>query len=104
MAARGVLLTYEVVCSWCRKFRQAYANQLRRRRPRPSNKWHLDKVFLTSYGEPNYLWWAVDQDGHVLEILEQRRRNKKAAKKFFRKLLKGLAYVPRMIIPPSSVP
>src|SRR5262249_22257215 len=47
MAERGVLLTYEAVCYWCRKFGQVYANQLRRRRPRPGAKWHLDEVFLT---------------------------------------------------------
>jgi putative transposase len=89
MATRGVLLTYEVVRSWYRKFGQAYADQLRRWRPKPGDKWHLDKVFLIIHGERHYLWRAVDQDAHVLDILEQRRRNKKAAKKFFRKLLKG---------------
>ena len=90
MAERGVILTYEAVRYWCRKFGQAYANQLRRRRPRPGDKWHLDEVFLTIHGERHYLWRAVDQDGHVLDILVQRRRDKHAAKKFFRKLLKGL--------------
>jgi putative transposase len=98
MAERGVRLTYEAVRYWCRKFGQTYANQLRRRRPRPGDKWHLDEVFLTIHGERHYLWRAVDQDGHVLDILVQRRRDKKAAKKFFRKLLKGLTYVPRVII------
>ena len=98
MAERGVILTYEAVRYWCRKFGQAYANQLRRRRPRPGDKWHLDEVFLTIHGERHYLWRAVDQDGHVLDILVQRRRDKQAAKKFFRKLLKGLTYVPRVII------
>jgi putative transposase len=58
----------------------------------------LDEVFLTIHGERHYLWRAVDQDGHVLDILVQRRRNKKAAKRFFRKLLKGLRYVPRVIV------
>jgi putative transposase len=82
MAARGVVLTYEAVRYWCRKFGQAYANALRRRRPRPGDKWHLDEVFLTINGERHYLWRAVDQDGHVLDILVQRRRDKKAAKKF----------------------
>ena len=96
--ARGVIVTYEAIRKWCRKFGQAYANQLRRRRPRPGDKWHLDEVFLTINGERHYLWRAVDQDGNVLDILVQRRRNKKAAKKFFRKLLKGLTYVPRVII------
>jgi putative transposase len=98
MAARGITLTYEALRYWCRKFGQAYANQLRRRRPRPGDTWHLDEVFLTIHGERHYLWQAVDQDGHVLDILVQWRRDKKAAKKFFRKLLKGLAYVPRVLI------
>src|ERR687897_3701611 len=96
--ARGVIVTYEAIRQWCRKFGQQYANQLRRRRPRPGDKWHLDEVFLTINGARHYLWRAVDQDGHVLDILVQSCRNKKAAKKFFRKLLKGLAYVPRVII------
>jgi putative transposase len=98
MAARGVILTYEAVRSWCRKFGQVYANQLRRRRPRPGDKWHLDEVFLTINGERHYLWRVVDQDGNILDILVQRRRDKTAAKRFFRKLLKGLTYVPRVII------
>jgi putative transposase len=98
MAARGITLTYEAVRSWCLKFGQTYANELRRRRPRPGDKWHLDEVFLTIHGERHYLWRAVDQDGYVLDILVQRRRDKHAAKKFFRKLLKGLRYVPRVII------
>jgi putative transposase len=83
---------------WCRKFGQTYANQLRHRRPRPGDKWHLDEVFLTINGQRHYLWRAVDQDGHILDILVQRRRDKQAAKRFFRKLLKGLTYVPRVII------
>jgi putative transposase len=58
----------------------------------------MDEVFLTIRGERHYLWRAVDQDGNVLDILVQSRRNKKAAKRFFRKLLKGLQYVPRVII------
>jgi putative transposase len=96
--ARGVIVTYEAIRKWCRKFGQAYANQLRRRRPRPGDKWHLDEVFLTIYGERHYLWREVDQEGHVLDILVQRRRDKHAAKQFFRKLLKGCRYVPRVLI------
>jgi putative transposase len=95
---RGIIVTYEAIRQWCRKFGQAYANALRRRCPRPGDKWHLDEVFLTLNKERHYLWRAVDQDGHVLDILVQRRRDKNAAKKFFRKLLKGLTYVPRVII------
>jgi putative transposase len=98
LCARGVLVTYEAIRTWCRKFGQPYANQLRRRRPEPGDTWHLDEVFLTMNGERHYLWRAVDQDGNILDILVQRRRDKHAAKKFFRKLLKGLAYVPRVLI------
>jgi putative transposase len=96
--ARGVIVTYEAIRKWCRKFGQEYANQLRRRRPRPGDKWHLDEVFLTIQGRRHYLWRAVDQDGCVLDILVQRGRDKIAAKTFFRKLLKGCQYVPRVII------
>ncbi len=98
LAERGVIVTYETVRQWCRKFGQAYANALRRRRPQPGDTWHLDEVFVSINGVTHYLWRAVDQDGHVLDILVQRHRNKAAAKKFFRKLLKGLAYVPRVLI------
>jgi putative transposase len=96
--ARGVIVTYEAIRQWCRKFGQQYANELRHRCPRPGDKWHLDEVFLTINGERHYLWRAVDQDGNILDILVQSRRNKNAAKKFFRKLLKGLTYIPRVII------
>jgi putative transposase len=95
---RGIIVTYEVIRKWCRKFGQQYANQLRRRRPHPGDKWHLDEVFLTIDGERHYLWRAVDQDGCVLDILVESRRDKGAAKKSFRKLLKGCQYVPRVII------
>ena len=98
LAMRGVALTYETVREWCLKFGQTYANGLRRKSPRPGDRWHLDEVFLKINGRLHYLWRAVDQDGDVLDILVQSRRDKKAAKKFFRKLLKGLQYVPRVII------
>lgn len=71
---RGVIVTYEAIRKWGRKFGQQYANQLRRRRPRPGDKWHLDEMFLSIKGEQPYLWRAVDQDGNVLDILVQRRR------------------------------
>jgi len=96
--ARGIAVSYEAIRKWCRKFGQDYANQIRRRRPRTGDKWHLDEVFLTIHGKRYYLWRAVDQDDNVLDILVQSRRNRKAAKKFFRKLLKGLHYVPRVVI------
>src|SRR5688572_4664478 len=98
LAARGIVVTYETVRQWCLKFGQQYANQLRRRRPKTGDKWHLDEVFLKINGKTSYLWRAVDQDGNVLDILVQSRRNKAAAKKFFRKVLKGCEYVPRVLI------
>src|SRR5713101_4334566 len=95
---RGIDVTHEAIRQWCLKFGQDYANQLKRRRAQPGDKWHLDEVFLTINGKHHYLWRAVDQDDNVLDILVQSRRNKHAAKKCFRKLLKGLRYVPRVII------
>jgi putative transposase len=86
---RGIIVTDEAIRRWCRRFGQSYANQLCRRRPRPSDTWHLAEVFLSINGERYYFWQAVDQDGNILDILVQHRRDKTAAKKFFRKLLKG---------------
>jgi putative transposase len=98
MAVRGVSVSYETVRRWTLKFGQRYANELRRRRPHPGDKWHIDEVFLTIQGKTAYLWRAVDQHGSVLDILVQSRRNKGAAEKFFRKLVKGCQYVPRVVI------
>ena len=98
MLQRGVVVSYETIRQWCAKFGQGYANQLRRRLPRPGDKWHLDEVFVKINGIIGYLWRAVDQHGNVLDVLVQSRRNAKAAKRFFRKLLKGLRYVPRVLV------
>src|ERR1700716_2293458 len=98
LAQRGIVVTYETVRQWCLKFAPSYANELRHRRPRCGDKWHMDEVMLTIRGQKHYRWRAVDQHGNVLDILVQSRRDKKAAKRFFRKLLKELQYVPRVII------
>jgi putative transposase len=98
MAARGVLLSYETVRRWCDKFGRSYAAGLRRRRARTGDKWHLDEVFLKINGVTHYLWRAVDQNGVVLDILVQPRRNRFAAIRFFRKLLRATARRPRVII------
>ena len=98
MLIRGVAVSYETIRRWCAKFGQAYANQLRRRRPRPGDKWHLDEVFVGINGRLRYVWRAVDQHGNVLDVLVQSRRNAVAAKRFFCKLLKGLRYVPRVLV------
>ncbi|MET8331177.1 IS6 family transposase [Streptomyces sp. NPDC005181] len=98
MLARGVIVSHEPVRRWCRKFGQAYANALRRRRLRPGDKWHLDEVFIKINGEQKYLWRAVDADGNVLDILVQNRRDKAAARRFFRRLLKETGSVPRVVV------
>jgi len=98
MAKRGVAVSYETVREWARKFGGLYAKRLRFGRQAFGDRWHLDEVYLSINGKLQYLWRAVDQDGEVLDILVQPRRDKRAAKKFFRKLLKGLQYVPRSIV------
>jgi putative transposase len=98
MLERGVIVSYETIRRWCLKFGQSYANALRRRRPRPGDKWHLDEVFIKINGERKYLWRAVDADSNVLDILVQNRRDKAAAKRFFRKLMKATQSVPRVIV------
>ena len=98
LSARGIIVTYETVRQWCLKFGQEFADELRRRAPRRGDKWHLDEVSLSINGRRYYLWRAVDQDGYRLGILVQPRRDQRAAKRFFRKLLKDLRYVPRVII------
>lgn len=98
MAQRGVRVSYETIRQWCLKFGQTMAAELRRRRPRPGDKWHLDEVYLKINGRTHYLWRAVDQEGVVLDILVQSRRNKQAAKRFLGRLLRGMQYAPRIIV------
>jgi len=98
LAERGVVVSYESIRRWCGKFGGSFASSMRRRRPRPGDKWYLDEVFIRIQGELHYLWRAVDQDGVVLDILVQSRRDAKAAKRFFKRLLRGLQYVPRVIV------
>ncbi|MCW2239674.1 transposase-like protein [Azospirillum canadense] len=90
LAARGIEVSYETIREWALRFGRAFANTLKRRRPKPGDKWFLDEVFVRIRGKQHYLWRAIDQNGMVLDILVQSRRNKTAAKRFFRKLLKGL--------------
>ena len=98
MLYRGITVTYEAIRGWCLKFAQVYANQLRRRRPKPADKWHLDEVVIKIKGKQYYLWRAVDKNGQVMDILMQCRRNERAAEKFFRKLLKPVGFAPRVLI------
>ena len=98
LAERGVVVSHESIRAWGLRFGRAFANMLKKRRPRPGDKWHLDEVFIRIRGKVHYLWRAVDQHGTVLDVLVQSRRSAKAAKRFFKKLLKGLRYVPRVIV------
>jgi putative transposase len=88
----------EIIRAWGLRFGRLFANTLKRRRSRPGDKWVPDEVSVRIQGELHYLWRAVHRDGHVLDILVQSRRSAKAAQRFFRKLLKGLQYVPRVIV------
>ena len=98
MLERGIVVSYETIRRWCGKFGQTYANALRRRQPQLGDKWHLDEVFIKINGELKYLWRAVDQDGNVLDILVQNRRDKAAAGRFFRRLMKKTHAVPRVVV------
>ena len=98
LAERGVTVSHEAVRLWCLKFGQAFAKRVRHRRGRPGDTWHLDELFIRIRGKRYYLWRAVDQDGQTLDILVQKRRDTGAAKHFFRKLLKGLHYVPNRLV------
>ncbi len=94
LAERGIDVSYESVRRWSLKFGLGYARTLRRLRPRPDCRWHLDEVFVLINGKRMYLWRAVDSEGEVLDILVQGRRDKRAALKLMRKLLKNQGFVP----------
>jgi putative transposase len=101
LAERGIAVAHESIRRWCIRFGSEFAARLRRRRPRPGDTWHLDEVFLRIGGKLHYLWRAVDQNGVVLDILVQGRRNATAAKRFFKRLLAGLKYKPRRLVTDS---
>jgi putative transposase len=98
LAERGVIVSYETIRQWSRKFGAEYARKLKRREGRLGDTWHLDELFVTIQGQRQYLWRAVDQDGDVIDILIQPRRDQRAAKRFFRKLLKGQGTEPRRLV------
>src|SRR6516165_1872055 len=98
LAARGIIVSHETVRQCVRKFGQRFAHQIRRRLPRAGDKWHLDEVVLKFSGVKHWLWRAVDQTGMVLDVLVQRRRDKRAAKRLLRKLLKRQMRPPRVMI------
>ncbi|MGC2997525.1 IS6 family transposase [Streptomyces sp. G35A] len=98
MLERGIVVSCETVRGWCATFGQRYASALRRRQPQFGDKWYLDEVFIKINGRLRYLWRAGDQDGHVLDVLVQNRRDKAAARCFFRRLLKKTRTPPRVVV------
>lgn len=98
LADRGIFVTHKTVREWAEKFGREYSTSIRRRTPRFGDKWPLDECVISIKGEHHILWRAVDQDGFVLEVLVQRRRNTKAAKRFMRKLLADQGCTPRVIV------
>ena len=93
LAERGLDISSKLSGSWVLKFGPVIARRLRRRRPRPSNRWHLDEMVVRIAGERMYLWRAVDHEGEVLDMLVQRRRDTRAALRLMRKLLKKQGFV-----------
>ena len=98
LAERGIEVSYESIRLWCSRFGPIYARKLKQRRGQLGDTWHLDEMFVTICGNLQYLWRAVDQDGDTIDILIQKRRDKRAAKRFFRKLLKGQCASPRCMV------
>jgi len=94
LAERGIDVTYETVRCWADKFGRAIAANIRRSRPRPGSIWHLDEMVVRIHGKRMFMWRAVDDEGEVLDVLVQKRRNKHAALRLLRKLLKQQGYVP----------
>jgi transposase-like protein len=98
LAEQGLDISYETVRRWVLKFGPAIARRLRRRRPRPSDRWHLDEMVVRIAGERMYLWRAVDHEGEVLDMLVQRRRDSRAALRLMRKLLKKQGFAPKLLV------
>ena len=98
LSKRGVVVSYETIRPWCGKFGPEYARKLKRRQGRLGDTWFLDEVFVTINGQRRYLWRAVDQDGDVIETLVQSRRNRRAAVRLLRKLLKGQGRPPLRLV------
>src|SRR6202049_337761 len=98
LAERGLDVSYESVRRWVLKFGPLFARELRRRRHRPTSRWHLDEMAVLIGGKQFWLWRAVDDEGEVLDLLVQRRRDKAAAVKLMRKLLKKQGFAPDVLV------
>ena len=95
---RGVVVSYETIRRWCDKFGASFAHRAKAARRKPGSTWHLDEMFVTLRGEPYLLWRAVDQHGAELDILLQKRRDKAAAKRFFKRVLAACPEAPHKIV------
>jgi len=98
MAERGIGVSYESIRLWCIKFGPKYARRLRRRHPGYGDSFFIDEVFVKIQGRQHYLWRAVDQDGEVVDVFLQRRRDGKAAKRFLKRLLRTSGSETRRIV------
>jgi len=98
LVERGLDISYETVRCWVLKFGPVIARRLRRHRPRPSNRWHLDEMVVRIGGKRMYLWRAVDHEGEVLDMLVQSRRDSRAALRLMRKLLKKQGFAPKLLV------
>src|SRR5438132_6225502 len=98
LVERGLEVSYETVRRWVLKFGPGLARRLRRSRPRPSDRWHLDEMIVRIASKRMYLWRAVDHEGEVLDMLVQRRRDKRAALRLIRKLLKKQGFAPKLLV------
>src|SRR6516165_1732368 len=98
LAARGICVTYETVRQWGKKFGKAFSDQIRQRAPARGDKWHMDEVVVSIAGKQHWLWRAVDQNGFVLDVLVQRRRDSRAAQRLMGRLLKSAVVPPRAMI------
>jgi transposase-like protein len=98
LAERGLDVSYETVRRWVLKFGPAFARNLRRLRPRPADTWHLDEMVVSIQGRRMYLWRAVDSEGEILDLLVQPRRDKAAALRLMRKLVRKQGYAPRVLV------
>jgi len=98
MVERGVIVSYETIRRWRLTFGPVIAAELKRRRPRPNGKWHLDEVFIKMNGKTYYLWRAVDADGMVRDIIVQEHRNQEAAEALLQRLVDGYPDEPRVVV------